>query len=349
MTRSTAPGPAADVTQDDALAATQEDQDRPVSPDDAESPDDTESLDDAEGLDDVEGPEADVPDGDLSWQEPPRRVDLPRIGRFFLRRPGLAISVLIVVLVVLAAFWPTLFTSRDPLLGVPSTRFSGPSGQHWFGTDELGRDVFARVVHGAALSLKATIIAVAVAFVVGGLLGLVAGFVGRWVEDVLMRVVDVLLSIPALFLSLALVTALGYGTVKVALAIGIASAAGFARVTRAEVLKVRQATYVEASRSIGARWYTVLWRHVLPNALGPVLVLATLDFGTSILGVSALSFLGYGASPPAPEWGTLISSGRNYLANAWWLTTLPGLTVTATVLATNRIARALDGEWGTQR
>jgi peptide/nickel transport system permease protein len=164
-----------------------------------------------------------------------------------------------------------------------------------------------------------------------------------------MRFVDVLLSIPALFLSLALVTALGYGTVKVAVAVGIASVASFARVMRAEVLRVRQSVFVEASRSCGARWYSVLGRHVLPNAMGPVIVLATLDFGTSILAVSSLSFLGYGAPPPAPEWGTLISDGRNYLANAWWLTALPGLAIAATVLATNRIARALDGEWGRQR
>ncbi|MBL7500431.1 ABC transporter permease [Frankia sp. CNm7] len=274
-----------------------------------------------------------------------RRIDLGRLGGFLLRRPGLVISAAVVVLVVLASFWPTLFTSDDPLLGVPKERFHGPSGAHWFGTDELGRDVFARVVHGAALSMKATLIAVAVAFVVGGLLGLVAGFVGRWIEDVIMRFVDVMLSIPTLFLSLALITALGYGTVKVAVAVGIASVASFARVMRSEVLKVRQAVYVEAARSTGARWYSVLWRHVLPNAMGPVIVLATLDFGVSVLAVSSLSFLGYGAEPPAPEWGTLISSGRNYLANAWWLTTLPGVTVAATVLATNRIARALDGEW----
>ncbi|MFJ6086966.1 ABC transporter permease [Streptomyces sp. NPDC092369] len=280
---------------------------------------------------------------------PGRGVGLRRIGRFLVRRPGLLLSVLIVVLVVLASFWPDLFTSKDPLKGVPSENFRGPDGAHWFGTDELGRDVFSRVVHGAQLSLKATLIAVAVAFVVGSLIGLVAGFVGRWVDDVLMRFVDVLLSIPALFLSLALVTALGYGTVKVAVAVGIASVASFARVTRAEVLRVRQAVFVEASRSCGARWYSVLGRHVLPNAVGPVIVLATLDFGSSILAVSALSFLGYGAPPPAPEWGTLISDGRNYLANAWWLTALPGLAIAATVLATNRIARALDGEWSRQR
>ncbi|MDV9177324.1 ABC transporter permease, partial [Streptomyces sp. W16] len=279
---------------------------------------------------------------------PGRHVDVRRVRRFLARRPGLLLSVLVLVLVVLASFRPGLFTSRDPLTGVPSQNFRGPSGAHWFGTDELGRDVFSRVIHGAQLSLKATLIAVAVAFVVGSLIGLVAGFVGRWIDDVLMRFVDVLLSIPALFLSLALVTALGYGTVKVAVAVGIASVASFARVTRAEVLRVRQAVFVEASRSCGARWYSVLGRHVLPNAAGPVIVLATLDFGSSILAVSALSFLGYGAPPPAPEWGTLISDGRNYLANAWWLTALPGLAIAATVLATNRIARALDGEWSRQ-
>ncbi|WP_330350818.1 ABC transporter permease [Streptomyces sp. NBC_00582] len=278
-----------------------------------------------------------------------RGVDVRRVLRFLLRRPGLLLSLAVLVLVVLASFRPESFTSRDPLKGEPTRNFRGPSATHWFGTDELGRDVFSRVVHGAQLSLKATLIAVLVAFVVGGLLGVVAGFVGRWVDDVLMRCVDVLLSIPALFLSLALVTALGYGTVKVAIAVGLASVASFARVARSEVLRVRQAVFVEASRSCGARWYSVLGRHVLPNAAGPVVVLATLDFGASILAVSALSFLGYGAPPPAPEWGTLISDGRNYLANAWWLTALPGLAIAATVLATNRIARALDGEWSRQR
>ncbi|MGW4642258.1 ABC transporter permease [Sphaerisporangium sp. NPDC004334] len=278
-----------------------------------------------------------------------RGAEARRLLRFLLRRPGLVLSALVVSVIVLMAFRPTLFTSIDPLLGVPADRFQGPGARHWFGTDELGRDLYARVVHGAALSLKATLIAVGVAFLTGGTIGLVAGFAGRWVEDVLMRIVDVLLAIPALFLSLALVTVFGFGTVKVAVAVGLASVASFARVMRAEVLRVRQATYVEAARSTGARWYSVLLRHVLPNAMGPVLVLATLEFGIAVLAVSSLSFLGYGAPPPAPEWGTLISTGRNYLANAWWVSTLPGLTIAATVLATNRIARALDGEVTTQR
>lgn len=278
---------------------------------------------------------------------PQRRqgVDRRRLLRFLARRPGLVLSTVFAVLVVLAAFAPTLFTSRDPLTGVPAEFFSPPSAQHWFGTDELGRDLFTRVVHGAHLSLQATLVAVAVSFVVGGSLGLLAGFRVGWVESAIMRFVDVVLAIPNLFLALAFVTALGYGTVNVAVAVGLAGTGSFARVMRSEVLRVRQSVYVEAARASGVRWYAVLGRHVLPNAIGPVLVLATLDFGTAILAVSSLSFLGYGAPPPAPEWGTLIAGGRNYLAAAWWLTVLPGLTIAATVLATNRIARALDGEW----
>lgn len=276
---------------------------------------------------------------------PPGRRDDRRVLPFLLRRPGLVLSVLALALVAVAAFRPGLLAGGDPLRTAPAENFRPPGAAHWFGTDELGRDVFTRVVHGASLSLRATLIAVAVALVVGGLVGLAAGFVGRWVDDLLMRVVDVLLSIPSLFLSLALVTALGYGTVKVAVAVGLANVADFARVMRSEVLRVRQAVYVEAARGSGSRWPAVLGRHVLPNAAGPVVVLATLQVGAAILAVSALSFLGFGAPPPAPEWGTLISAGRNYLGNAWWLTTLPGLTIAATVLATNRVARALDGEW----
>ncbi|MEU8344328.1 peptide/nickel transport system permease protein [Actinomadura meyerae] len=278
-----------------------------------------------------------------------RRFDPARTARFLLRRPGLLLSLLVIAAVFAASFFPGLFSSRDPLSGTPAQAFRPPGAGHWFGTDELGRDLYARVVHGAALSLQATLIALAVAFVAGGLIGLLAGFAGRWADDLLMRFVDVMLAIPALFLSLALVTALGYGTVKIAVAVGVASVAMFARVMRAEVLRVRQAIFVEAARSCGARWYSVLGRHVLPNAIGPVAVLATLEFGTAILAVSSLSFLGYGAAPPAPEWGSLISNGRNYLANAWWLTALPGLTIVATVLAANRIARALDGEWARSR
>jgi peptide/nickel transport system permease protein len=278
----------------------------------------------------------------------PRRGGRRLLG-FLLRRPGLVLSLLVVAAVLLAAFWPGLFTDRDPLRGAPAEILRPPGARHWFGTDELGRDLYARVVHGAALSLKATVIAVAVAFLVGSGLGLVAGFAGGWVETALMRLVDVLLAVPGLFLSLAVVTALGRGTVQVALAVGVAGVAGFARVMRAEVLRIRHTAYVEAARLSGARWYAVLGRHVLPNAMGPVLVLATLDLGTAVLAVSSLSFLGFGAPPPAPEWGTLIAGGRDYLADAWWVSTLAGLTVAVLVLAVHRVSRALDGEWAGRR
>ncbi|MFD5320706.1 ABC transporter permease [Streptomyces sp. NPDC127098] len=267
----------------------------------------------------------------------------PRLG-YWLRRPGLALSVLVVAAVLTAAFLPELFTSRDPLAGVPAEKLRGPSLEHPFGTDQLGRDLFARTVHGASLSLRATSLAVALGLVAGSAMGLLAGALGGLVDDVLMRCADVLLAIPALLLSLAIVTALGFGTTRVAIAVGVTSVAGFARVMRAEVLRVRGTVYVEAAHAAGARRHSVLLRHVLPNAAGPVLVFAAVEFGAVVLAVSALSFLGYGAEPPTPEWGSLVSEGRDYLAGAWWLTTFPGLTIAATVLAANRIARAWEGE-----
>jgi peptide/nickel transport system permease protein len=264
--------------------------------------------------------------------------------RFVLRRPGLVLSVLILVLVVLAAVAPAVFTSYDPISGVPADKLHGPSLSHLFGTDETGRDVFSRVVHGSALSLRATVLAVLVSLVVGGALGLVAGFRGGPLDSAVMRIVDVLQAVPSILLSLALVTALGFGTTNVAIAVGVANVAAFARVMRAEVLRVRSGVFVEAARASGVRWLGVLTRHVLPNAAGPVLVLATLTFGTAVLEVSALSFLGFGATPPTPEWGSLVSAGRGFLATAWWMTTFPGLTVAAVVLSANRLSRALDGE-----
>lgn len=187
-------------------------------------------------------------------------------------------------------------------------------------------------------------IAVLVALVAGSVLGLLAGFRGGALDSAIMRCVDVLLAIPSILLSLALVTALGFGTTNVAIAVGVANLAQFARLMRAEVLRVRTGVFVEAARAGGVRWTGVLGRHVLPNALGPVLALATLTFGTAVLEVSALSFLGYGATPPTPEWGSLVAGGRGFLATAWWMTTFPGLTVAAVVLSANRLSRAIEGD-----
>jgi peptide/nickel transport system permease protein len=276
-------------------------------------------------------------------------VDLPlrrgadRAG-FLLRRPGVVLSVLVLVVVAGWAVAPDLFTGYDPLSGVPRQKLEGPSAAHLFGTDETGRDVFSRVVHGAALSLSATVAAVLIALVAGSVIGLAAGARGGRLDSVLMRLTDVLFAVPSILLSLALVTALGFGTTKVAVAVGVANVAHFARLMRAEVLRVRTGVYVEAARAAGVRWFGVLTRHILRNAAGPVLVLAVLSLGTAVLEISALSFLGYGATPPAPEWGSIIADGRAYLASAWWMTTLPGLVIAAVVLSANRLSRALDGE-----
>ncbi|MCW2603149.1 MAG: binding-protein-dependent transport system inner rane component [Pseudonocardiales bacterium] len=280
-----------------------------------------------------------TPPTDAALRGPSRGRDLLRL----LAQPGLVLAVIVAVLVLLAAFFPSVFTGRDPLEAVPKDKLQGPSLEHLFGTDQLGRDLFSRVVHGAALSMKATVIAVSLGLVLGSLIGLISGFFGGWLDFALMRVVEVVLAIPSLLLSLAIITALGFGTVNVAIAVGLASVARFARVMRSEVLRVRGAVFVEAAKAAGARWYEILFRHVLPSALGPATVLAALDFGIAILAVSALSFLGYGANAPAPEWGSLVAGGRTYITSAWWLTVLPGVVVMAAVLATNRISRAVDG------
>jgi peptide/nickel transport system permease protein len=259
-----------------------------------------------------------------------------------LRRPGFLLAVLYVVLVVLSAIAPRLFTSGDPTQTAPADKFLAPSLSHLFGTDELGRDLFTRMVHGSALSIEATVISVGVAVVAGLTIGVVSGYAGGWADSLLMRFVDVLLAIPALLMALAIVTALGFGTVNVAIAVGVGLTPGFARVTRAEVLRVKTLPYVEAARSSGAGRIRILRRHVLPNSWGPVAVLAVLDFGTAILAVSSLSFLGFGAPPPEAEWGSLVAAGRTYLVTSPWLTLLPGLAVGAAVYALNHIAKTFE-------
>jgi peptide/nickel transport system permease protein len=257
------------------------------------------------------------------------------------RRPTLTLSVLVLIVVVLWAIVPGLFTSYNPLNGTPSQALAPPSAAHWFGTDYIGRDLFSRVIYGTRLSLEASLLAVGTALVIGTFFGLVSGFAGGVVDDIVMRIVDVVLAIPALLLSLVFITALGYGTIEVAVAVGLASFAAFARVMRAEVLRSKSATYVEAARVIGAKRPRIAFRHILPNSVQSVIALAALEFGTSILAIAALSFLGFGAAPPAPEWGSLVADGRNYMDQAWWLIFFPGVVVAVTVLAVNRCARAI--------
>ena len=259
-----------------------------------------------------------------------------------LRRPGVIVALAVVAFAILTAIVPSLFATYDPTATAPAVRLQPPSLQHWFGTDELGRDLYSRVVHGSTLTIAATALAIGIALLAGLTLGVVAGFVGGGVDAVTMRIVDVFLAIPGLLLALAIVTALGFGTIPVAVAVGIGIVPGFARTTRAEVLRVKTLPYIEAARAGGASWSRILVTHVLPNSWGPVAVLAVLDFGAAILAVAALSFLGFGAAPPAAEWGTLISNGRSFLITAPWVSLLPGLFVAVVVLSLNHLAKSLE-------
>ena len=255
------------------------------------------------------------------------------------------LSWIVLVVVVLWAIVPGLFTAYDPIAGDAAAALQAPSAAHLFGTDATGRDMFSRVVYGAVHSLSGALVAVTVGLAMGTLLGVIAGAVGGFVDEAIMRIVDVLLAIPGLLLALSFIIILGFGTVQAAIAVGIGSVASFARLTRSEVLRVRAADYVEAAYGSGGRFWPVLFRHILPNSLTPVLALAALNFGGAILAISALGFLGYGAPPPTPEWGLMIAEGRNYIATAWWLTSLPGLVVVVVVLSANRLS-ALAAERG---
>lgn len=266
--------------------------------------------------------------------------------RVLRRRPLLPLGLLVLLLVVSWALWPQLFSHYDPLLGVPVNALQGPSLAHWFGTDHLGRDLYSRTVHGAALSLQATLLAVVIALLSGIVLGVLAGFFGGWVDAMLMRLVEILMAIPALLLAMAVITVLGFGTLNIALAVGLSSVATFARLVRGEVLRWNASTFVEAASACGVGPWTIIVRHILPHATAPVLALAALEFGNAVLSVSALSFLGFGAPPPQPEWGLLVSEGRNYMVSAWWYTSLPGLVVAAVVVSANQLARALQDDQG---
>ena len=264
--------------------------------------------------------------------------------RRFSLQPGLWLAWLVMTVAVLMAFAPQWFTEFNPLDGIAGAQRLAPQAGHWLGTDQLGRDVWSRIVYGAGHSLSAALAAVAMGLVFGTALGTVAGAPGGRVEAVVMRIVDILLAIPSLLLSLTVIILLGFGTLNAAMAVGVAAIASFARLSRAEVMRIRHSDYVEAAYGSGGTFLAVFWRHILPNALSPVLAFATLQFGQAILALSTLSFLGYGTPPPVPEWGLLIAEGRNYLSTAWWLTTFPGIAVIAVVLAANRISQQLNRE-----
>ncbi|MCU1516764.1 MAG: binding-protein-dependent transport system inner rane component [Pseudarthrobacter sp.] len=254
--------------------------------------------------------------------------------------PTVLLSFLAVLVVVLWSLLPGVFTSYSPVVGDTAAKLDAPNAAHWFGTDYLGRDLYARVVYGTASSVSSALVAVLIGLVVGSAIGLASGFRGGWVDTVLGRFVDVLLAIPGFLLAVVIVSSLGFQTINAAIATGVTAVAVFARLMRAEVVRVRGAAYVEASYLEGGTRLHVLLKHVLPNAYRSVLVLAVLQFGTSILVIASLAFLGYGDPPPASDWGLLVASGKTY-PTAPWLVYAPALVIVITVLSVNRISRWL--------
>jgi peptide/nickel transport system permease protein len=208
-----------------------------------------------------------------------------------------------------------------------------PSSTHWFGTDDLGRDVLTRVIYGAGISLKVGFVAVGIAVLIGTVVGLVSGYYSGSLDNILMRFVDIMLCFPTFFLILAVIAFLGQSIWYIMIIIGLTGWMGVARLVRAEVLSIREREYVMAVRALGARDSRIIFRHILPNAMSPVLVSATLGVAGAILTESALSFLGIGVPPPTPSWGNILTSGKEYIEFAWWLTLYPGLAITVTVLA----------------
>ncbi|WP_067705096.1 ABC transporter permease [Nocardia jejuensis] len=279
----------------------------------------------------LNGSEIAVPEKDSS-------SEADGVAKRLLRHWSLVPAVAIVALVLLWAIVPQLFTTFDPLAVDPASTLRPPSGEHWFGTDQLGRDLYSRVVYGARASLTGSAIAVAVGVAVGSLLGVIAGWFGGFSDNLVMRAIDVLLSIPGFLLAITIVVLLGFGVLQAGVAVGLTSAATFARLIRSEVLTARTSNYVEAATTSGASTFDILRRHVIPNSIAPTVSLITVQFGIAIIWIASLSFLGLGAQPPDPEWGRLVSDGRNYIATRGWLTLWPGLTVVVVVLATNHIS-----------
>ncbi|MDR1977687.1 MAG: ABC transporter permease [Synergistaceae bacterium] len=262
---------------------------------------------------------------------------LIRLRRNRLALLGLAVLFVLVFTAVFADFIAPYDYAEQDLL----ESFEPPSRAHWFGTDEFGRDILSRVIYGGRISLQVGIVAVALALFIGGMLGAAAGYYGGRVDEVVMRVMDILISVPRILLSIAIAAVLGPGMLNLMIAIAIAATPAFARVIRGAVLSIIGNEYVEAARCMGATDTWIIVRHILPNCMGSIIVLTTLDVATAILAASSLSFLGLGIQPPYPEWGAMLSAARGYLRDDAYMTVFPGLAIMITIMSLNFLGDGL--------
>ena len=257
------------------------------------------------------------------------------------RSKGAVAGLVILLLLVIIALLAPLISPFDPIKIDTSHYLYSPGSPYFFGTDQYGRDVFSRVLYGSRISLVIGLISVGIASVIGVTVGLVSGYYGGWVDSILMRLIDVMLAFPGILLALGIVSMLGPSLRNVMIAVGISSVPTYARLTRGSVLSARTELYVDAAHVTGVPNRLILYRHILPNVVAPVIVAATLGVGAAILWAAALSFLGLGAQPPTAEWGRMLSDGRQYLRDQWWIATFPGLAIMVTVLAMNMLGDGL--------
>lgn len=247
---------------------------------------------------------------------------------------GISILALILVIAVLA---PYLVPFPEDAAGTMRAleRLKPPGAPYWFGTDNVGRDIFSRLLMGTGLALQVGAVIIVLASAIGVTIGATAGYAGGWVDDLLMRITDIFLTVPALVLAIAVTAALGKGMINVMIGIALVWWPGFARLTRSLVLGLREELFVEAARSIGVSHRRILFGHILPNTLSPIIVKMSTDFGFAVLTAAALGFIGLGAQPPTPEWGAMINDGRDYFPDKWWVSTFPGMAIFLMVFSWN--------------
>jgi peptide/nickel transport system permease protein len=264
-----------------------------------------------------------------------------QIFRRLLQEPTTVVGFVLLVIFALFAIGAPIFSPFDPLFQNISAGLTPPSPEYWLGTDKLGRDLLSRMLYGARISLRVGLLVVVSSGVLGALVGLVAGYVRGWADELLMRVTDIFFAFPSLILAMAIAGALGPSLQNALIAVAVVSWPVYARLIRSQVLVLREQEFVLAARSVGVARWKVLFRHLLPNTVAPFLVQASFDMGATILSVAGLSFIGFGAQPPIPEWGVMISEGRNYITTQWWLTAVPAVAILLLVAAFNLVGDGL--------
>jgi len=263
------------------------------------------------------------------------------ILRRFLKNKNAVLGLIFIIILIICSLVPSLIAPYGFDDQNLQEKFISPNGQHLFGTDDYGRDIFSRVVYGARISMTIGIVSVAISSVLGTSLGCISGYYGGRVDNLIMRIIDIMLAIPNILLAMSLVAMLGTSFINLIIAIGIGTVPEYSRIVRASILSEKEQEYIEAARSIGASDFRIIMKHILPNCLAPIIVQSTLSIAISILSAASLSFIGLGVAPPTPEWGSMLSSGRPFIRDYWYVVTFPGLAIVLSVLSFNMFGDGL--------